>query len=121
MKNRATAILLCFFLGCWGVHKFYLGETGMGVWYLLAFTILLVTVVSPIIAGIQIIFDFFVLLFMSDAEFDRKYNMAGGTGRITTSAQDATRALADLKKLYDDGVITAEEYEQKRQSLLRQL
>lgn len=61
---------------------------------------------------------------MSDADFDRRYNAtatlptASGT---TVGVRDITLALADLKKLYEDGVITAEEYEQKRRDLLRRL
>lgn len=33
-KNFATAFLLCFFLGGFGAHKFYLDEAGKGVLYL---------------------------------------------------------------------------------------
>jgi len=34
-KNKVVAALLAFFLGGIGVHKFYLGQTGMGIAYLL--------------------------------------------------------------------------------------
>lgn len=33
-KNKTTALLLCIFLGFFGVHKFYEGKIGMGVLYL---------------------------------------------------------------------------------------
>ena len=30
-KKRLVAFLLCFFLGCLGVHRFYVGKIGTGV------------------------------------------------------------------------------------------
>jgi len=37
MKSKLTAILLCFFLGSIGIHRFYLGYTLIGVIQLLTF------------------------------------------------------------------------------------
>jgi len=115
MKSKSTAIIICFFLGSLGIHKFYLGENVAGFLYLLFCW----TGIPMLIA----FFEFFLLIFMSDSDFNIKYNkdIAGGYSGGAVSAQDATRALADLKKLYDSGVITAEEYEEKRQNLLKSL
>ena len=30
-RSRLVALLLCFFLGCFGAHRFYVGKTGTGV------------------------------------------------------------------------------------------
>jgi TM2 domain-containing membrane protein YozV len=30
-KSRLAAALLCFFLGCFGAHRFYLGKTGTAI------------------------------------------------------------------------------------------
>jgi TM2 domain-containing membrane protein YozV len=34
-KNEVVGVLLALFLGSFGIHKFYMGETGWGVLYLL--------------------------------------------------------------------------------------
>jgi len=30
-KSRLVAALFCFFLGCFGVHRFYVGKIGTGI------------------------------------------------------------------------------------------
>lgn len=30
-KKRLVAFLLCFFLGCLGIHRFYVGKVGTGI------------------------------------------------------------------------------------------
>ncbi len=52
-KNKWVALLLLFFLGCLGAHKFYEGKIGMGVLYLLTLGL----------CGIGCFIDFWVLLF----------------------------------------------------------
>ena len=64
-KSKIAAALLAFFLGGFGVHKFYLGQVGLGLIYLLFFW----TFIPAIIALIE----FILLLTMSDEAFDRKY------------------------------------------------
>ena len=48
-KKRRTALLLCLFLGVFGVHKFYEEKLGMGALYLLTGGLLLVGVVIDLI------------------------------------------------------------------------
>jgi len=111
MKTRTSAILWCFFLGAFGAHKFYLGQSGWGIMYLLFFW----TGIPSLAAFIE----FIMLLIMSDAEFNRKFNAL--IYQATASVRDSTAALGDLKKLYDEGIITAEEYEEKRKKLLKNI
>tara|TARA_Y100000590_G_C15451508_1_gene912875 strand:+ start:510 stop:707 length:198 start_codon:yes stop_codon:yes gene_type:complete len=49
MKSKLTAILLCFFLGSLGIHRFYLGYTLIGVIQLLTFGGLLIWVIVDLI------------------------------------------------------------------------
>jgi TM2 domain-containing membrane protein YozV len=65
-RSRGMAALLAFFLGGLGFHKFYLGQTGAGILYLLFFW----TLIPALIAFIE----FILLLVMSDSEFDRRFN-----------------------------------------------
>lgn len=114
MKDKTVAILLAFFLGFFGIHKFYLGENLAGILYFIFSWTL--------IPGILAFFDFLGLLLMSEQVFQGRYNGAAlPAGNRLRSAQDITKAIAELKKLYEQGAITAEEYEEKRQKLLKEL
>ena len=64
-KDRVTAALLALFLGGLGAHHFYLGNTALGVIYLLFCWTFIPAIVSCI-EGI-------VFLCMSDSNFQKKY------------------------------------------------
>ena len=123
MKDRTTALLLCFFVGGLGIHKFYLGKNTAGAIYLIF--------CWTLIPGIIAFFDFLGLCFMSDREFNAMFNYShpgaiepGSSyqmGAQQRSAKESTAALYDLKKLYDDEIITAEEYEVKRRKILQDI
>ncbi len=36
-KSKTVALMLCIFLGVFGVHRFYVGKVGTGILYLLTF------------------------------------------------------------------------------------
>ena len=55
--NKWIALLLWFFLGGFGGHKFYVGEVGWGITYLLSMTIGWFFIVPPIWIGIMLIID----------------------------------------------------------------
>jgi hypothetical protein len=52
-KSHTTALLLCFFLGGFGIHRFYVGKIGTGVLMLLTYGL----------CGIMVVYDFLVLCF----------------------------------------------------------
>lgn len=115
MKNRIVAGLLAVFLGGLGIHKFYLGQSGTGILYLVFFWTGI-----PWILGI---IDGVVLLMMSDQQFMDKYKfesvetMSGTFGSSNLSTADEIKKYKDL---YDSGAITQEEFEKKKKDLLKQ-
>ena len=64
-KSRVVAIILAFFLGGLGIHKFYLGRIGWGIIYL----IFCWTFIPSLIAFIE----FIIYLCTSDEDFAKKY------------------------------------------------
>ena len=64
-KNRVVAAVLAFFLGGFGIHKFYLGQIGWGIVYL----IFCWTFIPAFVAFIE----FIIYLCTSDEDFARKY------------------------------------------------
>jgi hypothetical protein len=102
MRNRTAAILICFFGGYFGTC----------------------------IPGIIAFFEFLGLCFMSEREFDARFNYGANPNVLdrgtsypvapanNKSSKEATSTLYELKKLYEDGIITAEEYEVKRRKML---
>ena len=88
MKSKNIAALLAFFLGGLGVHKFYLGQTMQGIIYL----VFCWTYVPAIIGFIECI----MFLFMSDAEFQKKY-CSGNTSSDDTFYQNIQQEVQRQK------------------------
>ncbi len=76
MKNKTTAGLFALFLGWAGVHRFYLGQIGLGILYIF----LMFFGVSFILGLI----DAIVFFNMDEREFERKYLLAGEPGKATS-------------------------------------
>ena len=67
-KSKIVAAILAFFLGAIGVHKFYLGQIGLGILYLLFCWTFIPAIISFV--------EFILLLAMSDESFNEKYGGA---------------------------------------------
>lgn len=66
MKNKFVAAALAFFAGTFGIHRFYLGQKGLGFLYLIFFWTGIVSIIAIIDA---------ILLFMKDEDdFNEKFN-----------------------------------------------
>ncbi|MCO6461802.1 MAG: NINE protein [Saprospiraceae bacterium] len=66
-RNKSTALLLTFFFGWIGAHKFYLGRIGVGIFYaLIAFSFI------PFFLSF---IDFIRIATMDKEDFDARYNI----------------------------------------------
>lgn len=108
MKNKTTAAILAFFLGGIGVHRFYLGQTGLGILSLIFFW----TFIPAIIAFV----DFIIFLTMDEDRFNAKYNL----GKVLHATRNINTAeeLGKLHGLMEKGIISAEEFQFKKAKLL---
>lgn len=65
ISRRVAAAIFAIFLGSFGVHRFYLGQVGWGILYVL-FCWTLIPAIAGLIEGI-------LYLTMSEEEFEAKY------------------------------------------------
>lgn len=106
MKNKTTAAILAFFLGGIGVHRFYLGQGGLGILYLLFCWTLIPLIISFV--------DFIIFLTMDESAFNEKYN----NGKIGTTGINTADELERLHGLKVKGVISEEEFQVRKTKLL---
>ena len=59
-KSTLVDVLLAFFFGTWGMHKFYAGRTGAGITMLLMGTIGCLFIIPGVIVCIWAFIDFIV-------------------------------------------------------------
>jgi TM2 domain-containing membrane protein YozV len=129
MKSKFAAAMLAFFLGGLGVHKFYLDQSGTGLFYL----IFCWTGIPMVIA----FFEGIVYLTTSEQAFQRKYGNQQAPAQLpqaapSQTAQNVTVNMAgqgpgvsvsdELKKLSDlrtAGVLTDAEFQAQKQKLLQ--
>lgn len=72
-KNRIAAALLAFFLGGFGIHKFYLGKTTAGIIMLLCGTIGWLLILPGVINALVAFVEFIIYLITPDEAFQHKY------------------------------------------------
>ncbi|HWO17322.1 MAG TPA: NINE protein [Kofleriaceae bacterium] len=134
MKDKTTAGVLALLLGGVGAHKFYLGQTGAGIVYLL-FCWTLIPGIIALVEGIS-------LLTMNQMTFDMRFNqpmLPGGypalvapqpqphnivvnvappTGAAAPAGPDVVAQLKSLHELKLAGALTEEEFAAQKKKLL---
>lgn len=108
LKSKIAAGILALLLGPLGVHKFYLGKIIQGILYIL----FIWTMIPSIIAIIEGV----ILLTMDQREFDIKYN--NGLRSEPKYGFNSADEILKFKTLLDNGIITQEEFDRKKQELL---
>jgi len=71
--HRVTAALFAIFLGPLGAHKFYLGETAMGAFFLIVNVLLCWTIIVPAVFFLITIIEGLCYLSYSDKSFAEKF------------------------------------------------
>jgi len=73
-SKKMSAVLLAFFFGVLGFHKFYLGYHKQGICMLVLFVFGYVFLALPsMVIAIIALVEFLIYLFKSDVEFEQEY------------------------------------------------
>ena len=88
-KNKWVALMLCFFLGYLGAHKFYEDKVGMGILYLLTCGLFVIGWVV----------DFISLLFRSNPYYVRRWRAVPGDAASWPDHEAAFYALHDRRQI----------------------
>ncbi len=126
MKDKSTAAVLAFFFGGIGVHRFYVGHIGLGIFYLIFCWTFIPIFIS--------IIDCIVWICTSDDDFNKQYNKAAIQQQILMNQQmehskkisetlsankiDLASQIEKLHDLMKKGVITEPEFQKKKAELL---
>ncbi|MEM9934332.1 MAG: NINE protein [Bacteroidota bacterium] len=117
MKDKYVAAILAFLLGAIGIHRFYLGQAGLGILYLLF--------CWTFIPAVAAFIDFIVFLVMSEESFDKKYNAGVSQSRALTRGQQAVRSkesnfdkLEKIARLRESGALSEDEFQEQKAIIL---
>jgi len=105
MKSKSTTAVLAFFLGGFGAHRFYLGQTGFGILYF----IFCWTLIPAVIALV----DFVVFVSISEETFNAKYNNKRTSANINTADE-----LEKFYSLKEKGIISEAEFQNRKSQLI---
>ena len=124
-KEWVVTIILCFFFGGWGVHRFYVGKVGTGL--LMLFTL----------GGFFIWWFIDLIMIACEAFRDKEgrkipYSSQPQTSKVTHTISDAksdstadqkldkkiATELRELSSLKEEGILTEAEFDKKKKELL---
>lgn len=106
MKDKNVAGILALFFGGLGIHRFYLGQTGLGIFYLFFFWFPIMWIVGLI--------DAIAFFSMDKENFDYKYNRAYLDGYQQRRDTDFERRSYQRRNRYEEKQRRRQSYREER-------
>ncbi len=121
-KDWIVTLLFSIFLGGLGIHRFYVGKIGTGIlWLLTGGCLGIGALVDIILIATENFTDEHGLPVVQDSRKYPNYAYSGAYNATKAPREDVLDQLEKLAKLRDSGVISQEEFEQKKAILMAKI